>query len=331
MLELAALGRNPATTSPGPDVRRVLQLVLAATWLLDGLLQYQPVMYTSAFGQMLGDAATGNPGIIARPITWDAALVGHHLILLNTVFATIQLLLGLGIAYRPTVRLVLVASIAWSLAVWWFGEGLGGVLTGDASPVSGGPGAVILYALLAVLLWPADQRPADRGPAGRRPSVRPGETAPPVAFRAVGAPVARLLWLVLWSSLAYFTLTPANRAPQALHDMIAGMADGEPGWLTGLENHAAAVLDHHGLAASIVLAVTLIAVAVGIFAPPPLARTALILGLVLAAVIWVSCQAFGELLAGGATDPNSAPLLALLTLAYWPLTPPARQSAGTSG
>ena len=29
------------------------------------------------------------------------------------------------------------------------------VLTGAASPVNGAPGAVILYALLAVLLWPA--------------------------------------------------------------------------------------------------------------------------------------------------------------------------------
>ncbi len=316
MIELAAAGRDRATTSPDIDVRRVLQLLLAATWLLDGLLQYQPAMYTSAFGQMLGDTAAGNPGIIARPITWDAALVEHHLVLLNTVFATIQLLLGLGIAYRPTARLALAASIAWSLAVWWFGEGLGGVLTGGASPVSGGPGAVILYALLAVLLWPAD---------------RPGVTAPSVAFRAVGAPVARLLWLVLWSSLAYFTLTPANRAPQALHDMIVAMADGEPGWLTGLENHAAALLDHQGLAASIVLAVALIAIAGGIFLPPPLARCALILALVVAAVIWVFGQAFGGLLAGGATDPDSAPLLALLALAYWPLNPDAGQPDETSG
>ena len=303
MIELAP-GRDGATASPGTDARRVLQLLLAATWLMDGMLQYQSVMYTKAFGQMLGGTAAGNPGIVARSISWNAALVTHHLVLLNTVFATIQLLLGLGIAYRPTVRLALAASIAWSLAVWWFGEGLGGVLSGGASPVSGGPGAVILYALLAVLLWPAD---------------RPGVTAPSVAFRAVGAPVARLLWLVLWGSLAYFALTPANRAPQALHDVIVSMAGGEPSWLAGLEKHAAEVLAQQGLIASIVLAVALIAIAVGIFLPPPLARSALILALVVAAFIWVFGEAFGQILAGGATDPNSAPLLALVALAYWPL------------
>jgi hypothetical protein len=292
----------------------VLQLALAASWLLDGLLQYQSFMYTQAFGLMIGGTAQGNPGVIARPISWNAALVEHHLVLLNTVFATIQLLLGLGIAYRPTVRVALAASIAWSLAVWWFGEGLGGVLSGGGSPVNGAPGAVILYALLAVLLWPAD---------------RPGVTAPFVAARAVGAPVARLLWLALWGSLAYFALTPANRAPQALHDMLVDMTGGEPGWVTGLEIHAASVLANQGLAASIVLAVALIVIAVGVVLPPPLARGALILALVVAAFIWVFGEAFGQLLAGGATDPNSAPLLALLALAYWPRTaagPRARRS-----
>src|SRR3984957_8334855 len=311
--------RERAGASPGTDARRVLQLVLAAVWLLDGLLQYQSSMYSPMFGEMIGDTAAGNPGVIASPIGWNAALVAHHLVLLNTVFATIQLLLGLGIAYRRTVRVALAASVGWSLAVWWLGEGLGGVLNGGASPVTGAPGAVILYALLAVLLWPAG---------------RPGVTAPFVAARAVGAPAARLLWLVLWGSMAYFALTPANRAPQALYNMIVGMAGGEPGWVAGLENHAAAVLDHQGLTASAVLAVALIVIAVGVFLPPPLAKSVLILALVVAAFIWVFGQAFGQILTGGATDPNSAPLLALLALAYWPSAtagPPAHRPQEPDG
>src|SRR5215469_12078375 len=128
-----AAGRSPA--APGVDARRALQLALAGMWLLDGVLQYQPFMYTRAFGQLLARAADGNPPVIARPITWQAGLVEHHLVLLNTNFATIQLLLGLGIAVRPTVRAALAASVAWSLSVWWFGEGFGGVLSGSASVV----------------------------------------------------------------------------------------------------------------------------------------------------------------------------------------------------
>jgi len=286
-----------------PDARRVLQLCLAAIWLLDGVLQYQSFMFSKGFGQMLAGTAPGNPGAVARPITWDARLVEHHAVLLNTIFATIQVLLALGIAFRPTVRVALAASIAWAVGVWWFGEGLGEVLTPAASPVNGAPGAVIIYALLAVLLWPSD---------------RDAATAAFPAARAVGAQVARALWLVLWGSLVYFALLPGNRAPQALNGMIAGMASGEPGWLAALDNHAAAVLAHQGLAASIVLAVVLALIAVGVYLPRPAARAMVVLAIVVAALIWVFGEAFGAILAGGATDPNSGLLLILLAAAYWP-------------
>ncbi len=206
------LGAVPVAARPSMDARRLLQLVLAVIWLLDGVLQYQGFMFTKGFNQMLAGTADGNPAVIAKPITWDATLIDHHLVLLNAIFATIQLLLGLGIAFRPTVRVALAASVLWSLGVWWFGEGLGGVLSGAASPLSGAPGAVILYALLAVLLWPADR----------------DVTASFTAARAVGAHVARALWAVLWLSLAYFALTPGNRAPQGMSGMIAAMESGEP-------------------------------------------------------------------------------------------------------
>jgi hypothetical protein len=39
---------------------------------------------------------------------------------------------------------------------------------------------------------------------------------------------------------------------------------------------------------------------------------------VVAVVIWVFGEAFGAIMTGGATDPSSGPLLALLALAYWP-------------
>jgi hypothetical protein len=296
------LGSEARPAAARPDGRRALQLGLAAIWLLDGVLQYQPFMYTKAFAQLLAGTAAGNPAVIARPITWNANLVEHHLVLLNSLFATIQLLLGLGIAFRPTVRLALAGSIAWAIGVWWFGEGLGGVLIGGASPLNGAPGAVIIYALLAVLLWPADRAPS----------------APFVAARAVGAQVAKALWLVFWLSQAYFALIPANRAPQAVSAMIASMESGEPGWLAAIERGGASLVANQGLAASVVLAAALALIAIGVYLPRPFAQATLVLAIVVALMIWVVAQALGGILAGGSTDPNSGPLLVLLALAYWP-------------
>jgi hypothetical protein len=318
---LRAGGTAPAGTAPATGgaessvltLRRVLQLGLAGVWLVDGLLQYQQFMFTKAFGQMLAEGAPGNPGFLARPITWDATLVEQHAVLLNAIFATIQLLLGLGIAFRPTVRLALAASVAWAVAVWWFGEGLGGVLNGGASPLNGAPGAVIIYGLIAVLLWPADRDPS----------------APFVAARAVGAHVARALWLVFWLSQAYFALTPDNRAPQAMNGMIADMNSGEPGWLSAIERGGASLVANQGLAGSIALAVALVVIAIGVYLPPALAKATLVLAIVVALVIWVVAQALGGILAGGATDPNSGPLLVLLALAYWPIRS-GRTAAGAA-
>ena len=160
----------------------------------------------------------------------------------------------------------------------------------------------MIYALLAVLL-----RPADRDASARF-----------VAARAVGAHVARALWLVLWLSEAYFALTPANRAPQAVSGMIAGMESGEPGWLSAIERGGASLVASQGLAASVVLAVALAVIAVGVYLPLPFAKATVALAIVMALVIWVVAEAFGGILAGGGTDPNSGPLLVLLALAYWP-------------
>jgi len=147
--------------------------------------------------------------------------------------------------------------------------------------------------------------------------------------------VARALWFVLWASLAYFALLPGNRAPQALNGMIAGMAGGEPGWLAALENHAASLVAHQGLAASIVLATALVVIAAGVFLPGPAGRAVVVLAIVVAAAIWVFGEAFGAILAGGATDPNSGLLLILLAAAYWParaaITAPAVSQAAGGG
>jgi hypothetical protein len=269
-------------------------------------------MFTRAFARTLAASAAGNPALVAGPIIWSARLIAHHAVAMNSIFATAQLLLAIGIAWRPTVKIALGASIAWSLAVWWLGEGLGSVLTGQASALSGAPGAVLIYALLAILLWPA---------ATDRPAAF-------VAGRSVGAPVARALWLALWGALACLSLQPAVLAGRGPDRMISAMAAGEPGWLSAIDRHLGGLLGHHGLAASIVLAVTLGVIAAGPYLPRPVGRTVVVLALAAAAVIWAA-EALGGVFTGSGTDPNSGPLLALLAVAYWPAGP-GRLTAGAN-
>jgi hypothetical protein len=193
------------------------------------------------------------------------------------------------------------------------------VLSGAASPLNGAPGAVIIYALLAVLLWPADRT----------------VPVPFTAARAVGAHVARALWAVLWLSLAYFALTPDNRVPAGVSGMIARRRTLLPVWLQDLQKGAASLIGNDGLATSVALAVALVLIAVGVYLPAGVTKVTLVLAIVVAALIWVFAQALGGILVGGGTDVNSGPLLALLALAYWPLravpattTPAPAVSAG---
>ena len=336
MSESLAVAR-PVDVSQRPaalDPRRRLQLALGVIWLLDGMLQFQPFMFGKGFSQMLAGTAPGNPAVIARPVLWSAAIVGHHPSLLNAIFAVLQIVLGLGIAWRPTVKPALAASVAWALAVWWLGEGLGGLLAGTSSPVNGAPGAVLLYALLAVLLWPADHDAPARVPSGRDAPDR--DPAPFPAARAVGRRAALAAWLVVWLGLAALALLPATRAPNAISRMIASMAPGEPAWLAWLDTHGASALTRPGPAASVLLAAVLAAIALAPLTlarppgsalatrpgrPPRLARAAIVLALAVAAALWLA-QGLGGIFTGSGTDPGTGPLLALLALAYWPAAQP---------
>ena len=54
---------------------------------------------------------------------------------------------------RSLAHPTLAASIMWAVLVWWLGEGLGRLFAGPVMPIMGLPGAVVLYAFIAVLLW----------------------------------------------------------------------------------------------------------------------------------------------------------------------------------
>jgi hypothetical protein len=88
---------------------------------------------------------------------WASRLISHDVPGWNTAFALIQLAIAVGLLWRPAVKAALAASVAWALGVWLLAEGLGGVLTGTASPLTGtatDPNTGPVLVLLAVAYWP---------------------------------------------------------------------------------------------------------------------------------------------------------------------------------
>jgi hypothetical protein len=288
------------------DHRRAYQTVLGLVWLLDGGLQFQRFMYSKAFIQSLKANTAGQPHWVVNSIDWAANIANHDLTVFNTLFALIQVLIGLGLLYRPAVKPALALSIAWSLVVWWFGEGFGMIFTGTASPLTGAPGAALIYALIAVLLWPSAR------PAGLVP-VR----------------TARAAWGALWLGMVYLWLLPANSSGGATFTAImmapAGMSvpDGQL-WLTRLDTRAELAALGHGALIALVFAGVSAAIAVAVWRnwrPLPFLALAIVLNL----GYWVLGQNFGGIFfTHNATDPNAGPLFVLLTLVLYSLTPIGR-------
>jgi hypothetical protein len=288
------------------DLHRTFQLWLAVAWLLDAVLQLQPFMFTpgaNGFSAMIGRTASGNPGWIADTITWNASIVNHHPLVTNTLFAGIQFTIAFGIISCKTRKAALALSVAWSVAVWWFGEGLGGILSGAATPFGGGPGGVLFYAVLAVILWPRERT-----------------DTPLVAARTLGMRAARIVWVAFWGVMALLFLVGSGRQPRALQGLVTTMASGEPGWLVHMDRFSAAFLVNHGTAAAIVMAALCFLAALAIYLPAAYTQTAIVSIVVAFTLIWVLVQNFGGILAGDATDPNSGPLVIVFALAYWPVT-----------
>ncbi|MBV9486381.1 MAG: hypothetical protein JO246_10015 [Frankiaceae bacterium] len=272
--------------------RRHLQLGLAALWIVDGALQCQRYMFTKSFGRevILGEAATGTPWWVAHPAHWAADIIITHPVLTNAGFAAFQLALGTALLWRRTVRVALLGSVAWGLLVWWLGEGIGGLTTGETL-LSGAPGAALLYAVVAVTAWP------DRTGAS---DVRPSLLALPA-------------WCALWVMGAGMQLAAGNNSGDAL---AAAFEDGgmeAMGWIRHLDN----TLARHHISDLVVAAIIAVEVLIALWATiPGRARIAsAYTGIGVGVAAWVLVQGLGDLTTGQSTDPNTGPLIVLMAFA----------------
>ena len=281
------------------DSRRAIQISLGLIWLLDGALQLQSFMYGGGFVAALKATGAGQPPWVADSVNWAANTMQAHQAPLNTLFALVQIWIGAGLLNRRTVKPALAASLAWSLLVWWFGEGFGMLFMSMSSPLSGAPGAAILYLMLAVVVWP-----------GKRPAG------------LLGVRGARLMWGALWLVMAWLWLGSAGSSPNAVSEALSGAPSGIA-WLTHLQEGLATATHGYGLAIGLALAAVSAAIGIAV-AWDWHSPSFLGLSVFINVMYWVLGQGFGGIFTGAATDPNAAPLFCLLA---WTLYALIRQPA----
>ena len=267
--------------------RRWLQGILGVIWFVDGILQLKPQMFTNQFiGQVLLPAAQGQPFGIGQSITGMANMVAPHILVFNFIFAMIQLFIGIMLIFNWWVKGTLIVSFIWIALVWWFSEGLGMMLTGQATFLTGAPGAVLLYGLIGIVVWPQHDVKDTK-----------------VFLSTKMTEVARYSLAVLWIIGGFLQLQPAfltqgglNGAFSvdflnqlvAVHPLLINWSFAILMWVAGIlllmKNYAGA------------------------------RRAGFWLSVILALFIWWAGEGFGQMLTPLGTDPNSGPLFILLAL-----------------
>jgi hypothetical protein len=313
---------------PRITIRRI-QIALGLLWLLDGALQLQHQMFTSSFAtQVIAPAGQGQPIPVYGPINFGIHMLLLHPALFDALFAIIQLVLGALILNKRTVKIGLLSSVVWGLAVWYVGEGLGGLLSGHAMLLTGAPGAALIYAILALAVLPRKHT------KNKKTDHRPAYWLP-------------IMWAVFWIGGAIYQLLPGQNTVSDVASNISGLAgDGSPGWLSALQIHigntvqgyspiAAAksmsstmnmsgghmsqmtVTANHSTGYWFILLLAAVQAVIGllIFLPRQYRKIAVSLGIVVSLIFWFVGQSLGGYYSGLATDPNSAPLFILLGVA----------------
>jgi hypothetical protein len=197
-----------------------------------------------------------------------------------------------------------VLSIVWGLIVWYFGQGLGGLFAGSPTYLAGAPGSAILYVLLAAALLLPDA-------AWSSPCLLP-------LLRGISGS--------LWAVGALLQLAPLYWSPLGLASVVQNVAMMPlPAWLGGIDAQLVAAM----AAAPALWNAALCAIMFGVAVTVALGRggnTPYLIALAWLVCVcgWVVFQGIGMIFSGMATDPNTAPLWALLLLPAWRALPARR-------
>ena len=305
--------------------RKMLQRILGTLWLIDGLLQLQPQMFTmNMVNGVMKPMLEGQPGLIGTNLQWIVQVTTEHLTAVNLLIAVVQIIVGIWFIIGFEVEWAVIVSLVWALVVWYAGEGLSMLLTGSASILTGAPGAVLLYPLLGFAILPP-RRPKGGAKSAKDTKGAKDAIATTAATREDGL-ISRLqlryILAAFWVFGALLQLQPYWWQPGQISGAISDMV-GQGGLNAFLVDPVLQGLSQLTTNAEIPLNIALIVIflATGLplfFAKGNGLRVALVVSIVISLLLWYFAQGFGMIFTGMATDFNSGLLLVVIALACWP-------------
>ena len=295
--------------------RKLLLRILGTLWLIDGLLQLEPKMFTmDMVNGIMVPTLHSQPSPIATSLHWIITITTQHLTLVNLLIAIVQICLGIGLLLFPERwgKALVIASVVWAFIVWFGGEGLSMLLTGQGSILTGAPGAVLLYPLLGLVVYPRQQSRSTSKDAAARPMMSGLLSHLQLRWALSG----------FWLFGALLQLQPYWWQPGQISQAIGSMT-GQGGlnrilvdpFLQGLSNITASI----EVPLNIALIVVFLALGLTlVLLKEEQMRPALIASIVASLVIWYCTQGLGQIFTGMSTDFNSGLLLVVMALACWP-------------
>jgi cytochrome oxidase Cu insertion factor (SCO1/SenC/PrrC family) len=282
-----------------PRARRLLRIGFGTLWIIDGILQAQPRMVGGLPSQVIEPSAAASPRWVQDVVNAGGTIWSFHPVQAASAAVWIQVGLGLWLIAAVTgweSRLAGLASAAWGLVVWVFGEAFGGIFAPGLSWLSGAPGAVVLYVAAGVLI-----------------ALPLRSWAGPRLGRCMLAGIG-----LFWAGLAVLQAWPGRGFWQGTNGALTAMAQSmaqnyQPHAQAAMVSAFAAFTAAHGFAvnASVVITLGALGLALGGLGGlalgrgrPWLLRAAVLAAAVFCLADWVLVQDFG--VPGGlGTDPNS--------------------------
>lgn len=288
---------------PEPVARRFLRIAFGILWIFDGILQAQPEMPAGLPSQVIEPAAASAPVWLQHLVRWGELVWNQHPVEAAAATVWIQVGIGLWLLVAPRGRWSQaggLASVAWGLAVWIFGESLGGILSPGVSWLTGAPGSVLFYVWAGILV-----------------ALPERWWAAPWLGRAI-VRLMGLLFVVLAAVQALPSAGFWRGEGGSLSTMVREMArTPQPRFLADWLSAFAAFSASHAVAVNVVTVAALGAIGLAFLS----GRSRLVLPAIVAASVlgfadWVLVQDLG-FLGGTGTDPNSAiPMAAIYVTGY---------------